>query len=423
MTGAPVAIVGAGLAGLRCAGLLSEGGIEVEVHEASDGVGGRARTDHVDGFLLDRGFQVLLTAYPEARRAFDLEALDLGRFEPGAMIRMNGGFTRFSDPLRRPRTAPAALRSPVATLADKLRLGLMRQDLVSSRPSKVLNRTDRPARQALEERGFSEGVIERFFRPFFGGVFIDPDLETSSRLMEIFFRCFSSGDAALPAAGMGAMADQLAGRLKPGAIKVGERVAEVRGDAIRLEGGDWKAASAVVVATEERESCRLLGTGPPAVNRTTTCVYFDAPRQQIDGRLLVLAPPGEGPVNELAVPSAVCPGYSPPGRSLVSVSAVGEQARREDLLGAVTTQLASWFGERTVQGWRHIASRRVDYALPDFSPGRFVDGGLSPKLDSGLFVCGDHRESPSIQGALVSGRKAAEAVSQSIAPAGAGKAG
>lgn len=418
MTGASVAIVGAGLAGLRCAGLLAERGIDVGVHEASDGVGGRARTDEMDGFLLDRGFQVLLTAYPEARRALDFDALGLGGFEPGAMIRMGGGFTRFSDPLRRPRTAPAALRSPVATLADKLRLGWMRQELVSARPSRILSRTDRPAREALEDRGFSAGVIDRFFRPFFGGVFIDPDLQTSSRLMEIFFRWFSSGDAALPAGGMGAMAAQLADRLKPGTVNFGHRVAEVRPDGFRLENGEWRQASAVVVATEEREACRLLGTETPGVNRTTTCAYFDAPESEIDGRLLVLAPPGEGPINELAIPSAVCPGYAPPGRSLVSVSAVGEQARRDDLLESVTAQLGGWFGRNTVDGWRHLATRRIDYALPDFGPGRFVSGGLPPGLESGLFVCGDHRESPSIQGALVSGRKAAEAVELATAKAG-----
>jgi len=418
MTGAPVTIVGAGLAGLRCAGLLAEQGMKVEVHEASDGVGGRARTDEKDGFLLDRGFQVLLTAYPEARRALDFDALGLGGFEPGAMIRMDGGFSRFSDPLRRPRTAPAALRSPVATLADKLRLGWMRQELVSAKPSRILSRTDRTAREALEARGFSDGVIDRFFRPFFGGVFIDPDLQTSSRLMEIFFRWFSSGDAALPAGGMGAMAAQLSDRLKPGTVNFGHRVAEVRPDGFRLEDGEWRPASAVVVATEEREACRLLGTEPPGVNRTTTCVYFDAPESEIDGRLLVLAPPGEGPINELAIPSAVCPGYAPPGRSLISVSAVGEQARRDDLLESVTAQLGGWFGRDTVDGWRHLATRRIDYALPDFGPGRFVSGGLQPELESGLFVCGDHRESPSIQGALVSGRKAAEAVELATAKAG-----
>ncbi|MBK5111355.1 MAG: FAD-dependent oxidoreductase [Thermoleophilia bacterium] len=412
MTAGPVAIVGAGLAGLRCAGLLAARGVEVEVYEASDGVGGRARTDTEGGFRLDRGFQVLLTAYPEARRALDFAALELGEFEPGAMIRSENGFSRFSDPLRRPRSAPAALRSPVGNLSDKRRLGWMRLDLLGRSPARILSRPDLSARESLEARGFSQGVIERFFRPFFGGVFIDPDLSTSSRMMEIFFRCFASGAAALPAGGMGSMAGQLASRIEPGTVKLGRRVVEVRSDGIRLEDGDWQAAAAVVVATEEREACRLLGTMPSAANRTTACVYFDAPESDINGRLVVLAPPGEGPVNELAVPSSVAPGYAPHGRSLVSVSAVGAEATREDLLEAVKSQLAGWFGDSTVKGWRHLATRKVEYALPDFQPGRFRIGGRSPKLGSGVFICGDHRESPSIQGALVSGRKAAEAIQE-----------
>lgn len=418
MSAGPVAIVGAGLAGLRCAGLLADNGLRSVIYEASDGVGGRARTDSVGDFRLDRGFQVLLTAYPEAQRALDYGALGLGEFEPGAMVRMDEGFELFSDPLRRPRSTPAVLGSPVGTLADKLRLGWMRQDLVSGRPDRILARPDRTARHALEGRGFSEGVIERFFRPFFGGVFIDPDLETSSRLMEIFFRCFASGSAALPSGGMGAMADQLAARLEPGTLHFEHRVAEVRPDGVRLEDGDWIDAAAVVVATEEREFCRLLGTEPPTDGRTTSCLYFDAPEEDVSGRLLVLAPPGEGPVNELAVPSSVADGYAPRGRSLVSVSAIGDAAGQDDLLEAVTTQLGGWFGSQTVGRWQHLATRRVDHALPDFPPGRFEQGGLPPKLDSGVFVCGDHRESPSIQGALVSGRKAAEAVGETIGRAG-----
>ncbi len=419
MSAGPVAIVGAGLAGLRCAGLLAAGGRDVTVYEASDGVGGRARTDAVGDFRLDRGFQVLLTAYPEAQRALDYDALGLGEFEPGAMVRMGDGFELFSDPLRRPRSAPAVLGSPVGNLADKLRLGWMRQDLVARRPSRILARPDRPARQALEERGFSEGVIERFFGPFFGGVFIDPELGTSSRLMEIFFRCFASGSAALPSGGMGAMAEQLENRLEPGTVRLEHPVAEIRADGLRLEGGDWIEADAVVVATEEREACRLLGTGPAAAkNRVTTCVYFDAPEQDLRGRLLLLAPPGEGPVNEVAVPSSVADGYAPRGRSLVSVSAAGDEAVRDDLLEAVTDQLGGWFGQETVARWNHLATRRVDYALPDFAPGRFRRGGLPPRLDSGILVCGDHRESPSIQGALVSGRKAAEAVLETTGTAG-----
>jgi phytoene dehydrogenase-like protein len=230
--------------------------------------------------------------------------------------------------------------------------------------------------------------------------------------MEIFFRCFSSGSAALPAGGMGSMARQLAARLPDGSLRLNSPVSEVRPDGIRARDGEWRPARAVVVATEEHEAARLLATVAPAPGRDTTCLYFDVPADEIDGRLLVLAAPGEGPVNELAVPSSVARGYAPPGRSLVSVSAVGDQSGRDDLLDAARAQLAGWFGP-AVHGWRHLATKRVEYALPGFAPGRFERGGLPPRLDSGLFVCGDHRESPSIQGALVSGRKAAEAVLES----------
>jgi phytoene dehydrogenase-like protein len=414
VSAAPVAIVGAGLAGLRCAAVLAEAGVDCEIFEASDGVGGRARTDVVDGFSLDRGFQVLLTAYPEARRALDYDALELGEFSPGAMIRMDGGFTLFQDPLRRPRSAVSAIRSPAATLADKLRLGWMRQELAGLSPRRILARPDRKAIDALRERGFSDRVTEHFFRPFFAGVFIDPDLETSSRLMEIYFRCFARGAAALPAGGMGEMAGQMASRLPAGSIHLSRPVTEVRPDGLRTEGGEWQEAAAVVVAAEEGSAAKLLGTDPPRPGRSTACVYFDAPEADIDGRLLMLAPPGEGPVNELAVPSSVARRYAPEGRSLVSVSAVGDQARREDLEQAVHDQLAGWFGAATLSRWRHLSTSRIEYALPDFPPGRFEAGGQRPRLDSGMFVCGDHRESPSIQGALVSGRKAAEAVIESI---------
>lgn len=403
-------IVGAGLAGLRCAGLLADAGRQVRVFEASDGVGGRARTDEVDGFLLDRGFQVLLSAYPEVRRGLDLDQLEPGEFDPGALVRLNGKFSPLSDPIRRPASAIAAVGSPVMGITDKLRIARMRQELLSARPAEILSRPDMPALESLKERGFSLFAIERFFRPFFGGVFIDPDLSTSSRLLEIFFRCFSAGPAVLPAGGMGQMAAQLAERLPAGSIQLESPVREVKADGVLPADGDWVPASAVVVAADERSASKLTGLPEPGPGKVTSCVYFDAPAGQVDGKMIYLASAGGGPINELAVPSEVSPGYAPHGRSVVSVSAIGEDAVRPDLEDAVTAQLGDWFGAGNVSGWRHLGTRKVEDSLPDFAPGRFVAGGQDPVLESGLFVCGDYRESPSIQGALASGRKAAEAV-------------
>lgn len=409
-----VAIVGAGLSGLRCAVLLAEAGYEVEVHEASDGVGGRARTDEIEGFRLDRGFQVLLTAYPEAKRAFDYGALDLGEFEPGALIRLNGDFAPVVDPLRRPDRAFSSLASPAIGIADKLRIGRMAQELVLAGPEKVLSRPDVTALESLRARGFSEKAIERFFRPFFGGVLIDPELESSSRMLEIFFRCFAIAPTALPAGGMGRLADQLAAMLPVGSIHLESPVREVRADGVRLDDGDWTEAEAVVVAVDERSAAGLIGTPEPRVSRVTTTIYFDAPESDVDSRTLFIAPRGQGPINEVGLPSSAASGYAPPGRSLVAVTMVGAEAQREDLEPAVRSQLADWFGPDRVASWNLLSSYTIRDALPDFEPGRFEIGGQSPRLESGLFVCGDYRESPSIQGALVSGRKAARAVIEQL---------
>ncbi|MBK8293387.1 MAG: FAD-dependent oxidoreductase [Solirubrobacterales bacterium] len=420
---APVAIVGAGLAGLKCALELQDFGVHFQIYEASDGVGGRARTDTVDGFRLDRGFQVLLSAYPEARKTFDYDALALGSFVPGARVRINDSFAKFADPLRSPRSAPASSISLVGNLADKFRVARMWRDLTSTDPQDLVRRPETSAILSLEKRGFTSGMIEDFFRPFFGGVFIDPDLKTSSRLMEIFFRCFSTGDTSLPAGGMGALADQMAARLPGGTITFGRRVTAVESEAIEFEDGSRVETSAVVVATEESVASGLCGLPAPVGVRTTTCLYFDAPEQDINGGWLILSPAGKGPINEVAVPSAVAAGYAPQGRSLVAVSVLGQETDRADLHESVITQLGDWFGETNVSAWQHLKTYRIEHALPAFESGRQKPDGEPPLLDSGVFICGDHRETPSIQGALVSGRKAAGAVSNASAQTGQYRSG
>ena len=409
-----VAVVGAGLSGLRCAGLLVEHGFEVTIFEASDRVGGRVRTDEVDGFRLDRGFQVLLTSYPEARQAFDFEALELGRFEPGALIRHRDGFAPLVDPLRRPAGAPAALISPVGTVRDRLRLARMRFALAGRDPDRIASEPQVPAGRYLEELGFSKDLVESFFRPFFGGVLIDPELATSSALLKLYFGYFATGDAALPAGGMGRLAEQLADRLPADSVVLETAVEEVTADSVRTPGGGLHRADAVVVATDERSAARLLGRPDPGAGSVTACLYFDAPEEDASGRTLLLAGRDSGPVNEVAVPSAVASGYAPRGRSLVSVSAVGEQAVREDLLEAATAQLGNWFGHGRVAAWRHLDTIVVTDALPPFPPGRFAPGRIPSRQGDGPFTCGDYMESPSIQGALVSGRRAAEAVAGSV---------
>lgn len=408
--GAPVVVVGAGVAGLRCAQVLASRGVPVQVLEAADAVGGRVRSDLVDGFRLDRGFQVLLTAYPEVQASLDLAALGLGRFLPGALVRIGGRFERIVDPVRRPAEALDALRAPVGTLGDALRILAWRRRLVRADVASLLAAPSRPAREHLARAGFSDRVVERFFRPFFGGVFLEDGLETSSRFLEFAFAMFARGDAALPAEGMGAVPQQLAQRLPQGTIRLGAAVERVHEEGVVLEGGEAVEARAVVIATAGGAAARLSPELAAPPSNPATCLTFDAPEAPPVGRALVLDADRSGPVHHLCVPSAVCPSHAPRGRALVSASVLGADAGSDaQLEAAAREQLGRWFGGG-VDRWRLLRVDRIAEALPRQLPGPFEPAERAVRLGPHRLVCGDHRDVASLQGAMSSGRRAAEAV-------------
>ena len=234
---APVVVVGAGLAGLSCAVALHEAGVAVRVVEASDGVGGRVRTDHVDGYTLDRGFQVALTAYPEMHRQLDMDALDLRAFDPGALVWRDGKGSVVGDPFRRPGSTFATATAPIGSLFDKARIGLLRHRLRSVHPVQLLRGEDTSTRDALAGAGFSDTIVDRFFRPLVGGIQLDPELADSRRMFDIIFRMLADGDSAVPAAGMQAIPDQLAARLPADTIEFGARVLAATDRTVTVEGG------------------------------------------------------------------------------------------------------------------------------------------------------------------------------------------
>jgi len=405
-----VIIVGAGLAGLCCARVIHQAGIPFLILEAADGVGGRVRTDRVEGFLLDRGFQVLQTAYPEARRVLDYQALKLRPFHPGALVYCDGRLHRVADPLRLPNHLLSTLFSPVGSLADKLRVARLRWHVTRGSLEDLFRRPETSTLTALKNQGFSASIIERFFRPFFSTVFFDPELAASSRMFEFVFRMLAEGDAALPAAGIGAIPAQLADSLPAGSIRTGAPVARVAEGGVVLASGENIPARVVVLATDGSETLRLLGREEPFPTVACTCLYFAAARPPLPEPLLVLDGENTGPVTNLAVISNVAPSYAPPGQALIQATVVGNPPLSDpDLEAGARAQLARWFGPE-VKDWRLLRIYRILRALPDQRPPTPHPLEQPVRLSSWLFVCGEYQSLSSLQWAMVSGRRAGEAV-------------
>ena len=373
---ADVIVIGAGLSGLACALSLRERSLEPLVLDAADAADGRIRTDQQEGFLRDRGFQVLQTWYPEARRLLDYDALDLRPFEPGALDRFRGDFHRVSDVWRRPGRLLEMIRSPVATTADKLRLLALRRRALRGGLDELYGRPETDALRLLRDLGFSPLSIDRFFKPFFAGVFFEPDLAVSSRAFEFVFRAFALGDTALPARGMGAIPAQLAAKLPSEAIRLQARVRQLQDGQVVLETGERLRARALVVATGAREAARLLEWKTLPETRGTTCFYFA-------------------------------------GRHLVTVNLFGTEADPDRIEADLRRELAAWFGA-AVKHWERLAVYRLPEALPRQAPPVADPGARELRVDKRLWCCAELGGAPSIHWALHSGSRAGAEVAVAL---------
>lgn len=400
-----VVVVGAGLAGLACARHLAEHGREVRVLEASDAVGGRVRTDIVDGFRLDRGFQVLNDGYPELRARVDLDALRLKRLDDAVVVRRHDRLIRVGNPLAAPGDAFSLATSPLLPLSQKLRLGVYAAVVAGLPVSNILARDDLPAAEAWAEAGLTQETVESVLRPFFSGVVLETEFQTSRRFLDLMMRLFARGRSTLPAEGMQALPEQLAAGLPAGAVRLDTPVVEIGPDRVRTESGEI-GARAVVLATDAWAATRLLpDLGDPPSPRGVSTVYHAAPLWEGQRSTLIVDADGS-PVANTIVLSAAVPSYAPAGRTLISTSVVRGPGRdvppEADLL-----EILSQLHGRDTSGWERVARYDVPHALPAMpAPHPF----RRPAQVGGVYVCGDHRDTSSIQGALVSGRRVAEAV-------------
>ncbi|WP_428657972.1 NAD(P)/FAD-dependent oxidoreductase [Runella sp.] len=402
-----VIIIGAGVAGLSCANYLTQFGITPLVLEAADAVGGRVRTDTVDGYLLDRGFQILLTAYPEAKRLLNYNALALKTFRSGALIRKDNDFSVISDPFKEPSQVFKTLFSSVGTLIDKLKVLQLSNEVSKESTDSFFDDKATDTLSYLREYGWSDEMITNFFKPFFGGVFLENELETSSNFFRFVFKQFYTGDAAIPANGMQAIPEQMAAKLPAGTVKLNTKVEKIEGNKVHLAGGKVVSAKVIVIATDAHQADILLGRKLKRDYNVTTCTYFSADRSPLNRKMLALNPNRLSVVHNLCVPSDIAPSYAPAGKSLVSVSTQGLNLFDEKkLTDHIVQELTEWFGEE-VKTWQHLRTYHIPESLVKYTSKAPV---CNLKISANLYECGDHIAYPSLNAAMATGRAVADMI-------------
>ncbi len=437
-----VVVVGAGLAGLVAARHLADSGAEVVLLERRARVGGRVRTREQKGFLLDRGFQVLFTAYPAVRRELELERLDLRPFSPGAIIASGAGSESgagrrsvLSDPVRDPGSIVESVFNRQVTTGDKVRTILLRRDLTARAESEFFRGPDMSLREYLRDRGFSESYLKNFIAPFYGGITLDRSLSTSKHVFEYTFRCLADGRTALPAEGMGAIPQQLARQAHDAGVELRteERVLDLNpvDDATVAGGGpssgveietaeETLEADVAVVATDPRTAAELTQVSSiPTDARPSVTQYYALPEDvplDTGGKLLLNA---DGPAPNAVVPlSHVAPEYAPDGRQLLCGTFLGSDALERDaeaMLADTRNALATWYPERLFDGLELLTTDRIPFAQFDQPPG--IHARLPhPAAPTGpVYLAGEYTEWSAIQGAMASGRRAADAVLEEVA--------
>ena len=411
MVACDVVVVGAGLSGLSAARQMCIHGADVIVVEAADTVGGRVRSDVVDGFTLDRGFQLYNPAYPEAARVLDHDALDLRALVRGMDVVRTGSrgrtVTHLGDP-RSPRAWHAsALSRSVGTVTGKAKFLAYARGVARLHGRQFDARPDEPAQVALARAGIDATLIDEIIKPFLTGVFLEPHLMTSRRFMDVVLASFVKGTPSLPAKGMQAIPDQLHEALPRGTVRLGVPARSIRAHHVDTDDGRIEAA-AVIVATDAPAAAALVPNADIRTDGNSVTTWYhtvrtselDAPLAGGRSVITVDAQRGGPVINTVPLTYAV-PDYAPAGHVLVSTSVLGVDRVAEP---EVREHLSYLYGSSTAT-WQYLAHYPIPYALPSMRAPLKVAGapGFGP-----VILAGDHRATASIQGAMVSGRRAAD---------------
>ncbi|MEM1442339.1 MAG: FAD-dependent oxidoreductase, partial [Verrucomicrobiota bacterium] len=333
-----------------------------------------------------------------------LDALDLQTFEPGALVWKTGQLRPVLDVFRRPATRFSSAFQPIGTLFDKLLVARLRAKLIRKPVEEIWTAPLQTTGDYLRQFGFSDRMIDDFFRSFYGGIFLEDLLVTSSRIFEFTFKMFSMGSATLPAKGMQAIPEQLAARLSDGTIRLKTPARAISEGVIEAEGLTLTPDHIVVATDGEATSELVPGTPQPKWN-STSCLYFSAEKAPWTEPVIALKGDRGGLINNCSVPSVISPDYCEGDQALISVSVLGDHRNDENLSAKVQTELTDWFGEDAKE-WKLIRVEHIRKALPIDPPGHAAE----PKSENGMYLCGDTTTSGSIEGAILSGLRTADLI-------------
>lgn len=399
-------IIGGGISGLTAAYYLHQAGLSYEIIESSDRVGGRIKTDSENGYLMDRGFQVFLTAYPEAKQVLDYKALDLQSFDPGALLlRKEGKIDYIGDPMRQVSSLIPTVTTSAASIADKFKILSTKSKLTSKSIADIFRSEEITTIDLLKnEYRFSDKIINQFLRPFYSGIFLENDLTTSRRMFDFVFKMFSEGEATVPAKGMEEIPKQIASHLDQSKIYLNTKAIDVKGNIIHLQNGETKLADHIIIATEAIGlSNKFAKTNQKY--RSTTNLYFASDKQPFKKNSIALNGNPKALVNNLVCMSKNSNLYAKDGE-LISVSLKeGIVYDNATIASQVKSELSQWIP--SAKNWNHLSTYRIKYALPDQTN---INNANIIEVTNKMTIIGDHVMNGSINAAMKSGRLGAERV-------------
>ena len=392
-------VVGAGISGLSCALELEKNGYHVQILEKKNHPGGRVHSDIVDGYILNRGFQVLQTGYPETKRLLDYEKLELCNLDPEVLIMNNNKIKKLYDPVQNPSNLLKAAFSNVGTFQDKLRLLQLRQSTTSRSTNKIFQENETTSLEQLNNYGFSESIINEFFKPLFGGAFLDNELDTTSRMFNFVYKIFSIAPIAIPKYGMKSIPEQLEAKLES-KISFNTNVVKLDNKNVFLE-NETLSADVIVLAANHDSAKKLIPSIEEISWNSTSCYYFIADSPPFSSKVVLLNGNNRGEINNVFVPTNISKSYSPNNKSIISVSTIGLNNSETE----IRNELKNWFGNQT-ENWKLLHTYHIEQALPRMS----VPSVSHLQYVNGIHMCGAYLTSSSIHGSMYSGRMTANQI-------------